>query len=85
MSLDRRDFVLASAAGCALVMAGCSWTPRNASSQEQTESPSSSGEQSGSASASTTENAPALDDGLILVKGGADMPQQVSDWLAENA
>jgi len=38
-----------------------------------------------SASASTTENAPALDDELILVKGGADMPQQVSDWLAENA
>ena len=70
MPLDRRGFVLAGAVGCALVMAGCSWTPHNASSQQQSESPSSSGEQSSSTSASATENAPAPDDGLILVKGG---------------
>lgn len=62
--------MMAGVAGCALAIAGCSWTPRNAGSQQQPESASRSTEQSSSALASPAE-ASAVDDKLVLVKGGA--------------
>ena len=69
--MSRRNFILAGIAGGTLALSGCSWTPRNAQSQ-QAASPSQDGAQSGSSrSTVATEGAPSVDDGLVLIKGGA--------------
>ena len=77
MSLSRRNFVVAGAAGCALALAGCSWTPRNAAgpqseSASQSEASSLGSKQAKSSSSNASSaSAPAVEDDLVLVKGGS--------------
>ena len=76
LPLSRRGLVLAGVVGGAFALSGCSWTPRNAGSQQAAESSqaSSSSDAGSQASSSSdvgaTKNAPAVDDGLTLVHGG---------------
>ena len=69
--LSRRRFLATSvtAAG-ALALAGCSWTPRNASTQQSEASPESRGQNASSDPVDSPENAPVVNDNLILVQGG---------------
>ena len=69
--LSRRSFVLATIAGGALALSGCSWTPRNAGSQQAASASQGSAQSGSSSSGGSVGSAATVDDGLILVKGGA--------------
>ena len=67
--LSRRSLLLTGVAAGALALAGCSWTPRNASSQQVSASTQVS-EQASLSSNTVAESSARVDDSLILVSGG---------------
>ncbi|HAM14308.1 MAG TPA: hypothetical protein DCP91_00285, partial [Eggerthellaceae bacterium] len=89
----RRFLTVAAVAGGTMALSGCAWTPRNATEQHSGASSSQASAESSASSGRMSEMAaaPAVNDGLALIRGGsftmgspADEPWRSDDEVAHD-